>query len=154
MWNEEKDDILRVSWGQMRTSAIAGAIGGVTRNAVIGRARRLGLAKQAPGFRRKLRASDPRPPKPAAPVALRYIAVLDPIPAPMPPTEPEIALVAGVLDLEAHHCRWPVGSGFCGCQKAAGSYCQTHNDRAWAKRSNGAQPAQVSFGIYRSRLIT
>lgn len=50
--------------------------------------------------------------------------------------QPEVALVKNVVDLEPHHCRWPVGEptrGFCGCQKQPGtSYCAKHLIRAHA----------------------
>lgn len=65
--------------------------------------------------------------------------------------EPGIALVAGVLDLESHHCRWPVGTGFCGCAKIAGSYCRTHYDRGYTTRRDAIAPAQTNFGPRRVR---
>lgn len=50
--------------------------------------------------------------------------------------QPEVALVKSIIDLEPHHCRWPIGeptSGFCGCQKQPGtSYCAKHLIRAHA----------------------
>ena len=65
-------------------------------------------------------------------------------PEPVPYVAPllkadDVARVASVLDLEAHHCRWPVshagGVGFCGCQKAEGkSYCAGHQARATDRR--------------------
>ena len=45
-WNLEKEEKLRKLWGKGNTaSEIAKIIGGVTRNAVIGKANRLGLPK-------------------------------------------------------------------------------------------------------------
>ena len=48
-------------------------------------------------------------------------------------TAPNEALMIPLLDLEPHHCRWPIGDpgkpgfGFCGCERApVGSYCETH----------------------------
>ena len=44
VWDENKIKILRENWGIMTASALAAKIGGVSRNAVIGKSHRLGLA--------------------------------------------------------------------------------------------------------------
>ena len=44
VWDENKIKILRENWGNMTASALAAKIGGVSRNAVIGKSHRLGLA--------------------------------------------------------------------------------------------------------------
>ena len=44
VWDENKIKILRENWGTMTASALAAKIGGVSRNAVIGKSHRLGLA--------------------------------------------------------------------------------------------------------------
>jgi GcrA cell cycle regulator len=46
-WTEERTDLLRRLWPDVSASQIAKQLGGVTRNAVIGKAHRLGLAKKA-----------------------------------------------------------------------------------------------------------
>jgi len=43
-WDEKRIQILRESWGTMSASALAEKIGGVSRNAVIGKAHRLNLS--------------------------------------------------------------------------------------------------------------
>ena len=43
-WDDNKIEILRQNWGKMTASALAEKIGGVTRNAVIGKAHRLNLS--------------------------------------------------------------------------------------------------------------
>ena len=43
-WDESKIQILRENWGTMTASALATKIGGVSRNAVIGKAHRLNLS--------------------------------------------------------------------------------------------------------------
>ena len=43
-WDDNKIEILRENWGKMTASALAEKIGGVTRNAVIGKAHRLNLS--------------------------------------------------------------------------------------------------------------
>ncbi len=51
-------------------------------------------------------------------------------------SEPEVALVQNLFDLEPHHCRWPIGDGpyaYCGCQRSPGSsYCTKHLIRSKA----------------------
>ena len=44
VWDENKIKILRENWGTMTASALAEKIGGVSRNAVIGKSHRLGLS--------------------------------------------------------------------------------------------------------------
>ena len=44
VWDENKIKILRENWGTMTASALAAKNGGVSRNAVIGKSHRLGLA--------------------------------------------------------------------------------------------------------------
>lgn len=102
----------------------------VSRNAVIGRLHRAGLplGKQvdvAPSVPR-VRAARPKPapkPKPVVqPVVKRRCD--------------DVATVA-LLDLQPHHCKWPVGDpgapgfGFCGDTRIDGTpYCAGHNKRA------------------------
>lgn len=54
-----------------------------------------------------------------------------------------------LLDLEPHHCRWPVGDVgtpdffFCGADKAEGSsYCPVHRDRACATTQRAEIPSE------------
>jgi hypothetical protein len=50
-WTEQRIEMLRRLWGQGQTaSQIAAALGGVTRNAVIGKAHRLGLTGRPSPF--------------------------------------------------------------------------------------------------------
>lgn len=66
-WTEQRIDMLRKLWGQGQTaSQIATLLGGVTRNAVIGKAHRLGLTgRPSPIKREGAEAAAPRR-KPAA----------------------------------------------------------------------------------------
>jgi len=48
-WNDERVDLLKKLWSDgLSASQIAGRLGGVTRNAVIGKVHRLGLSGQIP----------------------------------------------------------------------------------------------------------
>ena len=91
-WTDERIDQLKQMWQQgMTASQIAEQLGGVSRNAVIGKAHRLGLqARPSPVSQREAPAPAPvaaapviEAPEPEAPVA----AAPEPAPAP-PPREP------------------------------------------------------------------
>ena len=47
VWDDKKIQILRENWGNLTASALAEKIGGVSRNAVIGKAHRLNLSAKA-----------------------------------------------------------------------------------------------------------
>ena len=47
-WNDERVELLKKLWGEgLSASQIAGELGGITRNAVIGKVHRLGLSGRA-----------------------------------------------------------------------------------------------------------
>ncbi len=79
-WTDERIDTLKTMWEAGQTaSQIAEALGGVSRNAVIGKAHRLGLQ------------SRPSPVKPNEPVAAPAVVPAEPEPAPVvaaPPPPP------------------------------------------------------------------
>jgi GcrA cell cycle regulator len=61
-WTKERIELLKKLWGSGKTAAeIAEALGDVTRNAVIGKANRLGLSQKAPT------AAPPKPKKKSLP---------------------------------------------------------------------------------------
>ncbi|MDK8186412.1 MULTISPECIES: GcrA family cell cycle regulator [Sphingomonas] len=85
-WTDERIDTLRTMWEAGQTaSQIAEALGGVSRNAVIGKAHRLGLqARPSP-----VKANEPA-----------VVAAAPPAPAPEPEPEPEPIRAAPVVDAE------------------------------------------------------
>jgi len=99
-WTDERIEQLRSMWEKgLTASQIADELGGVSRNAVIGKAHRLGL-KSRPS---PVKATDkpakpakaPAAPKPAAPApAPRAAAPAAPRPAPAPKAEPKAAAPA------------------------------------------------------------
>jgi len=144
MWTDERIDDLKRYWAEgLSASHIAARLGAGTRNAIIGKAHRLGLSgrttQTAPTKRQ--RAAMVRKDKPNS-VKAKPNSAKPPAPAPYvgpPPKVDDIARVASILDLESHHCRWPIetptGMGFCGCQKVEGlSYCAGHVARATDRR--------------------
>ena len=71
-WTDERVELLKKLWGEgLSASQIAGRIGSVTRNAVIGKVHRLGLSGRATTSRMKTTApiaSAWRPIMPSAPL--------------------------------------------------------------------------------------
>ena len=81
-WTEERVELLKKLWSDgLSASQIAGRLGGITRNAVIGKVHRLGLAgrattsrMRAPRLRHRVAPAPMRPaPAPAAAVAPRAV---------------------------------------------------------------------------------
>ncbi len=155
-WNDERVETLKKLWAEGHSaSQIAAELGGVTRNAVIGKVHRMGLAGRA---KSPAAAATARPRKPRsaanmmritrAPVrgntalALAYELEAE--------AEPELAdnvIPIGqrrsLLELTEETCRWPIGdpgtSDFFFCGGAALTslpYCAYHSRMAY-------QPANV-----------
>ena len=145
-WSDERVELLGKLWGEgLSASQIAAVLGGgVTRNAVIGKVHRLGLAGRvkagAPAQARPAKPSRP----PSRPVTLVQSSPRDEaetdgggdhvLPArvndeiALPPSER-----VSIMDLRETMCRWPIGDpakpgfGFCGQRAAAGApYCGAH----------------------------
>jgi len=147
-WTDERVEQLKKLWSEgLSASQIAAELGGITRNAVIGKVHRLGLS----GRTKAPSTTTPRPRKPrtthmirvARPVvrgntALAHAYAYD------YEAEPEQAPVENVvpmgqrrtlLQLNEQTCRWPIGDPatqdfyFCGGHALTGlPYC-THHSR-------------------------
>ena len=153
-WTDQRVELLKQLWIEgLSASQIAAALGGITRNAVIGKVHRLGLSGRAkapssapPRPRRPRAPSHPmgsafrfhgnaalaRLPEPDFEPALRY----EPLPEPEP--EPMVCERVTILDLRECMCRWPLGDPgredfrFCGTRTNPGApYCQHHMARAY-----------------------
>lgn len=135
-WSETRVTTLSQLWlDGLSASQIARQLGGVTRNAVIGKVHRLGLSGRAAASApsRTPRTATPRPKRPrrvaAAAPALRKPPVQAYAPAPEGP-----GLIGDMAQLGAHACKWPIGDpkvadfSFCGRQ-ADGRYCAAHEQR-------------------------
>jgi GcrA cell cycle regulator len=134
MWTDERVEQLKSLWTEgLSASQIARVMGsGITRNAVIGKVHRLGLAGRASPARndRPRIAATPR-------VALR-------VHTPAPPVVEEDPILlddgsfATVLTINDRMCRWPIGDPsenefhFCGHKPKNGSpYCDAHARKAY-----------------------
>jgi GcrA cell cycle regulator len=136
-WTKEMTAELVRLVAEGRSFSQIGAALGVTRNACIGRARRIGVSYREGNVR-------PRPIR-LAPVASAAISP-PPIP-PLEPAEPPAPIPPAItkrvrpIDVRAGQCRWPYGNpdesdfSFCGkMQEIHSSYCAEHAAMAFQKK--------------------
>lgn len=160
-WTDERVEILTKLWAEgLSASQIANRLGGVTRNAVIGKVHRLGLSGRTTTSRAKAPRQRRRTSSKSASrgggatlrthgnVALK--AYYDPeanievqmVPAPIEELFIPVSERASILTLKETMCRWPIGDPseddfhFCGRSSDQGvPYCDFHSRIAY-------QPAQ------------
>ena len=154
-WTDERVTVLKKLWAEGHSaSQIAKQLGGVTRNAVIGKVHRLGLSGRATPSRPVKRPPRLARPKPrfipeatvtAAPAASPPAKTLPglteqpatavarvPSTAPLPPLPMADGAPATILTLRDSMCKWPIGDpadpkfAFCGRKADCGPYCAEH----------------------------
>jgi len=169
-WNDERVELLKKLWSEgLSASQIAGRLGSVTRNAVIGKVHRLGLSGRATTSRMKShrprarvaqqqpkRLAKPRYPSQGNP-AVRGLYQLDA--EPFVPTVEELDIPLKerrtIATLSECNCRWPIGDPqmadfhFCNRDKVPGlPYCEFHARRAFQppqpRRRDVREPGVVS----------
>ncbi len=143
-WTEDRIAVLKAGWeGGMTASQIAEQLGeGVTRNAVIGKAHRLGLEARPSPVKAGEEPTAAPAPAPAAPAA-RAAPAAEPVSAPAAPAPPRAAARpsrrpakaarTSLLELTERICKWPIGHPdeadfhFCGKASQDGfPYCTEH----------------------------
>lgn len=134
MWTEERVDQLKSLWTDgLSASQIARVLGeGITRNAVIGKVHRLGLAGRATAARvDRLRL-------PSTPRLAPRLREPEPPVLEEEPLKLEDGSLVGVLAISDRMCRWPIGDPgaeefhFCGRSPKSGSpYCEAHARKAY-----------------------
>ncbi len=151
-WSDERVDLLRRLWEDgLSASQIASQLGGVTRNAVIGKIHRLGLsgrvksADSAAGTRKPPRDVEAEIEMPIAAAVEIAVAVEAPpvmaAPAPVVAADP-VPLATSrrvtIMDLRESMCRWPLGDPtspdfhYCGDRAITGlPYCTHHAQIAY-----------------------
>lgn len=145
-WTAERQERCLAMWREGQSaSQIAKALGGVSRNAVIGKIHRLGLADRgeaSPPRRAKPQVAPAtrtkRPPNPLGSKSQRRPAeIASPARRPLP-TIVEAPGAATILTLSPRACRWPIGDPlqpgftFCGARQGAREpYCDAHAERAY-----------------------
>ena len=117
-WTDDRVNLLAQLWNDGKSaSEIATVLGGVTRNAVIGKAHRMGLSGRPSPIQRNV--------KPRNKVVK------------LPQDKPVDGGIK-MMELSARTCRWPLGDpkesdfSFCGCAPVPGlPYCPEHAARAY-----------------------
>ena len=155
-WTDERVELLKKLWTDgLSASQIAGELGGITRNAVIGKVHRLGLSGRA---KTNAASAQPRPRKvaraPSHPLTHRPAVhgntalAVHLRAAPEAEPEPEIAFDEDVvipmservtiMELRDSMCRWPMGDPttpefrFCGAKALTSlPYCVHHSRIAY-----------------------
>jgi GcrA cell cycle regulator len=145
-WNDERVETLKKLWAEgLSASRIAAQLGGVTRNAVIGKVHRLGLAGRAKPAAATTPAR-PRKPRSASStlrvsramvrgntaLAQAYEVELEPEPEMLDNVIP-LGQRRSLLELTEETCRWPIGDPgtpdffFCGGSAISSlPYCAYH----------------------------
>ena len=129
-WTDDRVDLLTKLWGEGKTAAeIAKELGGVTRNAVIGKAHRLKLSNRVSPIQQNKKPAPVKVAKPA-PVQERKAKKIE--------IDMSDRDLVSLTDLKANQCRWPSGDpqeesfGFCGDHALAGlPYCLEHSKVAY-----------------------
>lgn len=146
-WTEDRVSVLTKLWAEgLSGSQIARRLGGITRNAVIGKVHRLGLAARVPsradgGVRRTYRKAKHSGGKPKFMNFSRKMTIKSSakFQIPAPDTQNK-----HILDLKIGECRHPTGTDhqtgdhlFCGCKTNGGSFCDHHetvNYQTWVRK--------------------
>ncbi len=168
-WTDERVEILKKLWAEgLSASQIASELGGVTRNAVIGKVHRLGLSGRgktsaASPRTRQARTQTPST-KPVNPgtatignAALKLSPETQIQKAPQTRSSSFKELVipfgerANIMDLTEHTCRWPIGDPtskdfhFCGKKTEEGiPYCTYHKEVAYQNSTDKRQKKVVN----------
>lgn len=133
-WTDERVALLKKLWGEGKTAAeIAKELGGVTRNAVIGKAHRLKLSNRVSPIQQnntksvKKEQTKPEPKRPSK--AAKNAAYVE---------KPVSGSGVTLYELKEKMCRWPIGDPreedfrFCGCHSISGlPYCSEHSKIAY-----------------------
>lgn len=114
VWTDERVQDLKRLWSEGLTTGEIGKALGVSKNAVVGKAHRLGL-KGRPSPIKRVKQKQPK----------------------------QDSRISSVIDLSAHTCRWPVGDPkepgfhFCGKPAIPGKpYCPEHAAIAYVNSSS------------------
>lgn len=161
-WTQERTETLTKLWEEGQTASTVARMLSVesgklcTRNMVISKAHRLKLTRRVNNaLINKIASRKTRRAK-LAPKAQKQIEArilklrVEPIP---PPRETDVARIKSIVDLEPHHCKWPVGTpgtagfGFCGDKRIIGlPYCVHHNERSVGQKSRLPEIERMSLG--------
>jgi GcrA cell cycle regulator len=147
-WSDDRVETLKRLWLEGLSAAqVARQLGGVSRNAVIGKLHRLGLSGVRAASARPRRIAGPaaRRARPTQPRRRPKPSVLPAAVLPIPVDPGEPGLVRDATGLRPHMCKWPIGDplsdafSFCGRPALSGGpYCPAHT--RLAHRPTRAEP--------------
>ena len=174
-WPDERVAILTKLWAEgLSASQIAKQLGGVTRNAVIGKVHRLGLSGRAKPSnpKRKTAAKTTKAAKPRArvkttrapslPRTPRIVAAAPQTPPPLDAKPMANGEFATILTITDHMCKWPIGDPgaddfrFCGRKTDPDEpYCVPHSQVAYqpSRRRGSNQKAIGPNPTSRKRIL-
>ncbi len=142
-WTEERVEELKKLWSEGHSaSQIAARMGGVTRNAVIGKVHRLGLSGRAAPAKPKAVTVEREPvvqaAAPSQPAPEREPAPVRSVLRDLPPISDINAGRLTVSNIGSSDCKWPIGDPasddfhFCGQPSTGGKpYCAYHAQLAF-----------------------
>lgn len=145
-WTDDRVEVLKKLWLEGRTaSQIASELGGVTRNAVIGKVHRLGLSGRPSPIKRKTRKSEVRK-KTVRKKATKAVSKTTTVKKSATALKDNVVDIINnvdtfkpanggktMMELRENMCKWPMGDPksqefrFCGCKVEPGlPYCEHH----------------------------
>lgn len=130
-WTDERVEQLRNLWTEgLSASQIARVLGGVSRNAVIGKVHRIGLSGRPPNTSNSAGRVPRAPPNESKPLMIATAEC------------PDGELVR-LVHLNDRMCRWPIGDPqdhdfhFCGRKPVEGGpYCEAHRRKAYQPQNS------------------
>ena len=162
-WTDERVELLKKLWSDgLSASQIAGELGGVTRNAVIGKVHRLGLSGRAksssPGVARPRKQRAPGMMRVSRPMSRGNTALahayehdMEPVPELIDHVIP-MGQRRTILELNEDTCRWPIGDPgspeffFCGGNTLNSlPYCSHHSRVAYQPISDRRKNPRPPF---------
>lgn len=141
-WTDERVALLKRLWGEGKTAAeIASELGGVTRNAVIGKAHRLKLSNRVSPIQQNKKPVAVPANKPVQIIEKKIRQTLE---------QDNNRTAIPLTELDGRACRWPLGDprdekfGFCGDECVASlPYCDSHAKIAY-QAAGRARPLQAA----------
>lgn len=132
-WTNDRVELLKKLWGEGKTaSEIAKMLGGITRNAVIGKAHRLKLSGRVSPIAPPVKKAGIEAPSNSNAAPKRTLRKMTDMPVNIPVKRIKLS------DLKDRQCRWPLGDprdedfSFCGCRAVSGiPYCTDHAQIAY-----------------------